>query len=204
MSDRTNATIRRILANWTRIISRAVARQKTITANWARIVSRAVARQNTITDGLRAWLEWSTIRTKPRRDRAARNWDFFRAFGIPTVRHFLSYERKGHYVWGGAYARNPLRAGNPVNYYPPSMGHILGMMNRPRWERYFWFLDLEHPYFRWGPRSRLIFRPGVRLSGPNNPLSGHRHVSARQEAWFARMGMVTEPSDSEDEGVTEI
>ena len=186
MSDRTNATIRRILTNWTRIISRAVARQRTIT------------------DGLRAWVEWSSIRTKPRRDRAARNWDFFRAFGIPTVRHFLSYERKGHYGWGGAYARNPLRAGNPVNYYPPSMGHMIGMMNRPRWERYFWFLDVTHPYFRWGPRSRLIFRPGVRLSGPNNPLSGHRHVSARQEAWFARMGMVTEPSDSEDEGVTEI
>ena len=81
---------------------------------------------------------------------------------------------------------------------------MLGMMNRPRWDRYFWFLSLEHPYFMWGPRSRLIFRPGVRLSGPNNPLSGHRHVSARQEAFFRAMGWVTEASDSEDEGVTEI
>ena len=204
MSDRTNGTIRRILANWTRIISGAVARQTNILAKWARIVSGAVARQNTITDGLRVWLEWSSQRTKPRRDRAARNWDFFRAFGIPTVRHFLSYEKKGHYGWGGPASRNPLRSGNPINYYSPSRGHMLGMMDRPRWERYFWFLSLEHPYFRWGPRSRLIFRPGVRLSGPNNPLSGHRHVSARQEAWWARMGMVTEPSDSEDESVTEI
>ena len=134
MSDRTNATIRRILANWTRIIS------------------RAVARQNTISDGLRAWLEWSSIRTKPRRDRAARNWDFFRAFGIPTVRHFLSYEKKGHYGWSGPASRNPLRSGNRINYYSPSNGHMLGMMNRPRWERFFWFLSLGHPYLRWGSR----------------------------------------------------
>ena len=204
MSDRTNTTIRRILANWARIISGAAARQKRILVNWTRIISGAVVRHNTITDGLRAWIEWSSIRTKPRRDRAARNWDFFRAFGIPTVRHFLSYEKKGHYGWGGPARRNPLRSGNPINYYSPSNGHMLGMMDRPRWDRYFWFLSVQHRYFRFGPRSRLIFRPGVRLSGPNNPLSGHRHVSARQEAWWARMGLVTEPSDSEDEGVTEI
>ena len=96
------------LANWARIISGAAARQMRILANWTRIISGAVVRQNTITDGLRAWIEWSSIRTKPRRDRAARNWDFFRAFGIPTVRHFLSYEKKGHYGWGGPYRRNPM------------------------------------------------------------------------------------------------
>ena len=194
------------LANWARIISGAVARQTNILAKWARIVSRAVTRQNTITDGLRAWVEWSSIRTKFRRDRAARNWDFFRGFAIPTMRHFLSYERKGHYGWTGRASRNPFRSGNPIRYYSPSDGHFIGMMDRSRWDKYFWFLSLEHPYFRWGPRSRLIFRPGVRLSGPNNPLSGRRHVSARQHALWARMGQVTvtQPNDNEDEGVTEI
>ena len=82
-------------------------------------------------------------------------------------------------------------------------------MDRSRWDKYFWFLSLEHPYFKWGPRSRLQMRPGIRLSGPNNPLSGRRHVSARQHAHWARMGQVivtqpTQPNDSEDEGVTEI
>ena len=189
MSDRTNATIRQILAQWGRIIRGAVARAEAI-------------RQRTITEGFRAFLNWSYIR--PKRLRARRNWDFFRAFAFPTMRHFLSYERKGHYGWGGRASRNPFRSGNPIKYYSPSDGHFIGMMDRSRWDKYFWFLSLEHPYFMWGPRSRLIFRPGVRLSGPNNPLSGHRHVSARQEAWFRAMGMVTEPSDSEDEGVTEI
>ena len=178
-----------ILVQWGRIIRGAVARAEAI-------------RQRTITEGFRAFLNWSYVR--PKRLRARRNWDFFRAFAIPTMRHFLSYERKGHYGWGGRASRNPFRSGNPIRYYSPSDGHFIGMMDRSRWDKYFWFLSLEHPYFRWGPRSRLIFRPGVRLSGPNNPLSGHRHVSARQEAWFRAMGMVTEPSDSEDEGVTEI
>ena len=137
MSDRTNATIRHILARWERIIRGALARAEAI-------------RQRTIMDGFRAFRGWLDVR--PKRLKARRNWDYFRAFGIPTVRHFLSYEKKGHYGWGGEYARNPLRAGNPVNYYPPSRGH---MLNRPRWERFFWFLSLEHPYLRWGPRSRL-------------------------------------------------
>ena len=185
MSDRSNATIRHILAQWERIIRNALARAE---AN----------RQRIIMEGFRAFQGWLNVR--PKRLKARRNWDFFRAFGIPTVRHFLSYEKKGHYGWGGEYARNPLRAGNPVKYYPPSRGHMLGMMDRPRWERYFWFLSLEHPYFRWGPRSRLIFRPGVRLSGPNNPLSGHRHVSARPEAQWVSMGWMIESSDSEDGG----
>ena len=194
MSDRTNATMRHILAQWGRIIRGAVARAEAI-------------RQRTITEGFRAFLTWSYVR--PKRLRARRNWDFFRAFAIPTMRHFLSYERKGHYGWGGRASRNPFRSGNPIRYYSPSDGHFIGMMDRSRWDKYFWFLSLEHPYFKWGPRSRLQMRPGIRLSGPNNPLSGRRHVSARQHALWARMGQVTvtqptQPNDSEDEGVTEI
>ena len=183
-----------------------------ILAQWARIIRGAVARaeaeaQRTITEGFRAFLNWSYIR--PKRLRARRNWDFFRGFAFPTMRHFLSYERKGHYGWTGRASRNPFRSGNPIRYYSPSDGHFIGMMDESRWDKYFWFLSLKHPYFRWGPRSRLQMRPGVRLSGPNNPLSGRRHVSARQHAHWARMGQVivtqpTQPNDSEDEGVTEI
>ena len=104
MSDRTNATIRHILAQWERIIRGALARAE---AN----------RQRIIMEGFRAFQGWLNVR--PKRLKARRNWDYLRAFGIPTARHFLSYEKKGHYGWGGEYARNPLRAGNPVNYFTP-------------------------------------------------------------------------------------
>ena len=125
-----------ILAQWGRIIRGAVARaeairQRTIMAGFRAFLDwstertqPARVRQETIMSGFRAFRGWLDVR--PKRLKARRNWDFFRAFGIPTVRHFLSYEKKGHYGWGGEYARNPLRAGNPVNYYPPSRGHMLG------------------------------------------------------------------------------
>ena len=61
----------------------------------------ARVRQETIMSGFRTFLDWSYVRRK--RIRARRNWDYFRAFGIPTVRHFLSYERKGRYKWTAPY-----------------------------------------------------------------------------------------------------
>ena len=113
MSDRTNATIRHILAQWGRIIRGAVARaeanrQRTIMAGFRAFLDwstertqPARVRQETIMSGFRTFLDWSYVRRK--RIRARRNWDYFRAFGIPTVRHFLSYERKGRYKWTAPY-----------------------------------------------------------------------------------------------------
>ena len=114
MSDRTNATRRHILAQiWGRIIRGAVARaeairQRTIMAGFRAFLDwstertqPARVRQETIMSGFRTFLDWSYVRRK--RIRARRNWDYFRAFGIPTVRHFLSYERKGRYKWTAPY-----------------------------------------------------------------------------------------------------
>ena len=67
----------------------------------------ARVRQETIMSGFRTFLDWSYVRRK--RIRARHNLDYFRAFGIPTVRHFLSYERKGRYKWTAPYVSNPFR-----------------------------------------------------------------------------------------------
>ena len=169
-SDRENATIRHIQAQWARIIRSVRARSEAI-------------RQQTIMSGFRTFLQWWPIEnyTKPRRVRARGNWDFHRGYLLPKVRHFISYNRQGQYKWG---ARGRRAADGTISYtriivkHDNTMDSNGGdMMYHSLFDRLWWFVRQNYGHMR--ERGTFTFPPGIRLSGPNRPDSGQRH--GRQE-----------------------
>ena len=104
-------------------------------------------RQATIMAGFRQFLEWWTLSNYflPKRIRARSHWDHFRAYGIPFVRHFISYEKKGRYRWGG-------RKGKTVHHHTRLEDY---QADRPRYDRFWWFVMKNYSIKKY-VRSRNI------------------------------------------------